>query len=90
MTVTTHIESAQSRVRAEREAVEGKREAIETFVERVATLSTDPAPARADTATRPQPTVVGPSGLPSPRRSVHTASTTRTAPNHSSRPSEPS
>ena len=47
MTATTHIESAQSRVRAEREAVEGKREAIETFVERVATLSTDPAPSAA-------------------------------------------
>jgi hypothetical protein len=45
MTVTTHVERAQSRVRAEREAVEEKREAFETFAERVATLSTAPAPA---------------------------------------------
>jgi len=47
MTVTTHIESAQSRVRTERAAVERKREAVETFADRLADLSTDPVPSAA-------------------------------------------
>ena len=47
MTVTTHIESAQSRVRAERAAVERKLESVETFADRVADLSTDPVPSAA-------------------------------------------
>jgi hypothetical protein len=44
MTVTTHIDHARSRVRAEQEAVEARREAFESFADRIATLSTDPAP----------------------------------------------
>jgi len=51
MTVTTHIETARSRVSAERATVERKREAFETFAERVATLPTDPTPSAAASIT---------------------------------------
>ncbi|AXG07452.1 hypothetical protein DU500_14025 [Haloplanus rubicundus] len=74
MTVTTHIESAQSRVRAEREAVERKREAVETFAERVADLSTDPTPSAAAGVTATAgPRRHGESGAADRCRTVRTA-----------------
>lgn len=43
MTVTTHIDHARSRLRAERKAVKRKREAFEAFAARIAELPTEPA-----------------------------------------------
>jgi hypothetical protein len=43
MTVTTHIDHARSRLRAERKAVARKREAFEAFAGRIAELPTEPA-----------------------------------------------
>ena len=74
MTVTTHIESAESRVRAEREAVERKREAFETFAERVADLSTEPIPSAAAGVTATAgPRRRGESGATDRCRAVRTA-----------------
>jgi hypothetical protein len=74
MTVTTHIESAQARVRAERGAVERKRAAVETFAERVADLSTDPTPSVSTGVTATAgPRRHGESGGVDPCRAVRTA-----------------
>jgi len=43
MAVTTHVDHARSRIRAEREAVERRREAFATFADRIASLPTEPA-----------------------------------------------
>ncbi|ELZ45129.1 hypothetical protein C464_12820 [Halorubrum coriense DSM 10284] len=44
MSVDTHIEQAQSRVRAEQEAIDEKLDAYETFIRRVTKLETDQTP----------------------------------------------